>query len=195
MIYFENKKGSELLASSQSLLKIYSSSFWLSAIAARWLCFLLFIFSCLPSRPLSFCLIFLLISFLRALASAEIFFFSCFLFFTASSSLSGFHFKSQLPHVYFHVTSSSSSSKSPLVAQMQKLLPAFVHKLLGVSIVNISVEFPQLVSPSSLAMCQDLSPPLPLRAFLGFPPLLFPSVTARRAPKRRSVITICFMSL
>ena len=52
MIYFENKKGSELLASSQSLLKIYSSSFWLSAIAARWLCFLLFIFSCLSRMEL-----------------------------------------------------------------------------------------------------------------------------------------------
>ena len=102
---------------------------------ALWLCFLLFIFSCLPSLPFNFCLIFLLISFFLAFASAEIFFFSCFLFFTASSSLSGlefeldncypyissrrgqtygrmskrneksyFHFKSQLPHVNFHVT-------------------------------------------------------------------------------------------
>ena len=33
---------------------------------------------------------------------------------------------------------------------------------------------------------------LPLRTFLGFPPLLFPSVTARRAPKRRSVTKICW---
>ena len=35
-------------------------------------------------------------------------------------------------------------------------------------------------------------PTLPLRAFLGFPPLLFPSVTARSAPKRTSVIKICW---
>merc|ERR1719266_219755 len=132
-------------------------------MAARWLCFLLFIFSCLPSLPLSFCLIFLLISFLRAFASADIFFFSCFLFFTASSSLSGFHFKSQLPHVNFHVTSSSSFSKSPLVAQMQKLFPTSLHMLLGVSVVKISVEFPQLASPPSPAICQDLSPPLLLQ--------------------------------
>merc|ERR1719365_532278 len=71
----------------------------------------------LTSLPFSLCLIFLLISFFLAFASAEIFFFSCFLFFTASSSLSGFHFKSQLPQVNFHVTSSSSFSKLPLVTQ------------------------------------------------------------------------------
>merc|ERR1712080_12648 len=101
-----------------------------------------------------------------------LFIFSCFLFFTASSSLSGFHFKSQLPHVYFHVTSSSSFSKSPLVAQIQKLFPTSLQRLLGVSVVKISVEFPQLASPPSPAICQDLSPPLALRAFFGFPPPL-----------------------
>merc|ERR1719266_1700209 len=152
--------------------KIYSSSVWL-AIEALWFCFLLFIFSCLPSRPFSFCLIFLL--------------FSCFLFFTASSSLSGFHFISQLPQVNFQVTSASSFSKSPLVTQMQKLFPTSLQRLLGVSVVKISVEFPQLSSPPSPATCQDLSPPLPLRAFLGFPPLLLASAAASRAPNNSNV--------